>query len=307
MSGGNKMIKSMTGYGRGEVKTQDYHILVELKSVNHKYNDFTFRMPKTFAFAEEKMRKTIRQKLHRGKVDVMMTVENLSDKEFEVRVNTKLAQEYIEKIATLCDVCKINERPGIDLITKLPDVMIAMPLGENQEELIAVIIEATEKATKQLDDMRIREGMVLADDLNLRAANLKKIVDEMIPIADETPDVYREKLSERINKLLEKSGIADAYLSEERIATEVAIFADKVNVDEELTRLKSHILQITNLTKSENSANESIGKKLDFLAQELNREANTIGSKANNLQLTNLVLKAKAEIEKLREQVQNIE
>lgn len=307
MSGGNKMIKSMTGYGRGEVKTQDYHILVELKSVNHKYNDFTFRMPKTFAFAEEKMRKTIRQKLHRGKVDVMMTVENLSDKEFEVRVNTKLAQEYIEKIATLCDVCKINERPGIDLITKLPDVMIAMPLEENQEELIAVIIEATEKATKQLDDMRIREGMVLADDLNLRAANLKKIVDEMIPIADETPDVYREKLSERINKLLEKSGIADAYLSEERIATEVAIFADKVNVDEELTRLKSHILQITNLTKSENSANESIGKKLDFLAQELNREANTIGSKANNLQLTNLVLKAKAEIEKLREQVQNIE
>lgn len=301
------MIKSMTGYGRGEVKTQDYHILVELKSVNHKYNDFTFRMPKTFAFAEEKMRKTIRQKLHRGKVDVMMTVENLSDKEFEVRVNTKLAQEYIEKIATLCDVCKINERPGIDLITKLPDVMIAMPLEENQEELIAVIIEATEKATKQLDDMRIREGMVLADDLNLRAANLKKIVDEMIPIADETPDVYREKLSERINKLLEKSGIADAYLSEERIATEVAIFADKVNVDEELTRLKSHILQITNLTKSENSANESIGKKLDFLAQELNREANTIGSKANNLQLTNLVLKAKAEIEKLREQVQNIE
>lgn len=307
MSGGNKMIKSMTGYGRGEVKTQDYHILVELKSVNHKYNDFTFRMPKSFAFAEEKMRKTIRQKLHRGKVDVMMTVENLSDKEFEVRVNTKLAKEYIEQIDMLCEACNIKEKPGIDLITKLPDVMIAMPLEENQEELIAVIIEATEKATKQLDDMRIREGMVLADDLNLRAANLKKIVDEMIPIADETPDVYREKLSERINKLLEKSGIADAYLSEERIATEVAIFADKVNVDEELTRLKSHILQITNLTKSENSANESIGKKLDFLAQELNREANTIGSKANNLQLTNLVLKAKAEIEKLREQVQNIE
>ena len=301
------MIKSMTGYGRGEIKTQDYHILVELKSVNHKYNDFTFRMPKHFAFAEDKMRKTIRQKLHRGKVDVMMTVDNLSDKEFEVRVNTKLAKEYVEKIATLCEACNIKEGPGIDLITKLPDVMTAMPLEENQEELLYAITQATQEATKQLDEMRIREGGVLAEDLNLRAANLKKIVDEMLPIAEETPSIYRERLSERINKLLEKSGIGDTYLSEERIATEVAIFADKVNVDEELTRLKSHILQITNLTKSDNSADGSVGKKLDFLAQELNREANTIGSKSNNLELTNLVLKAKSEIEKIREQVQNIE
>ncbi len=301
------MIKSMTGYGRGEVKTQDYHILVELKSVNHKYNDFSFRMPKSFAFAEEQMRKTIRNKLHRGKVDVMMTVENLSDKEFEVRVNTKLAKEYIEKIESLCEACNINDRPGIEMITKFPDVMTAMPLEENQEELLSAITQATQEATKRLDDMRKKEGRVLAEDLNLRAANLKKIVDEMLPIAEETPSIYRERLSERINKLLEKNGIGDTYLSEERIATEVAIFADKVNVDEELTRLKSHILQITNLTKSDNSADGSVGKKLDFLAQELNREANTIGSKSNNLELTNLVLKAKAEIEKIREQVQNIE
>lgn len=301
------MIKSMTGYGRGEVKTQDYHILVELKSVNHKYNDFTFRMPKSFAFAEEQMRKTIRNNLHRGKVDVMMTVENLSDKEFEVRVNTKLAKEYIEKIESLCEACNINDRPGIEMITKFPDVMTAMPLEENQEELLSAITQATQEATKRLDDMRKKEGGVLAEDLNLRAANLKKIVDEMLPIAEETPSIYRERLSERINKLLEKNGIGDTYLSEERIATEVAIFADKVNVDEELTRLKSHILQITNLTKSDNSADGSVGKKLDFLAQELNREANTIGSKSNNLELTNLVLKAKAEIEKIREQVQNIE
>lgn len=301
------MIKSMTGYGRGEVKTQDYHILVEIKSVNHKYNDFSFRMPKSFAFAEEQMRKTIRNKLHRGKVDVMMTVENLSDKEFEVRVNTKLAKEYIEKIESLCEACNINDRPGIEMITKFPDVMTAMPLEENQEELLSAITQATQEATKRLDDMRKKEGGVLAEDLNLRAANLKKIVDEMLPIAEETPSIYRERLSERINKLLEKNGIGDTYLSEERIATEVAIFADKVNVDEELTRLKSHILQITNLTKSDNSADGSVGKKLDFLAQELNREANTIGSKSNNLELTNLVLKAKAEIEKIREQVQNIE
>lgn len=301
------MIKSMTGYGRGEIKTQDYHILVELKSVNHKYNDFTFRMPKHFAFAEDKMRKTIRHELHRGKVDVMMTVDNLSDKEFEVRVNTKLAKEYVEKIESLCEVCNIQETLGIDLITKLPDVITAMPLEENQEDLLSAIIEATKEATKQLDEMRVREGRVLAEDLNLRAANLKKIVYEMTPIAEETPAIYREKLSERINKLLEKNGIGDTYLSEERIATEVAIFADKVNVDEELTRLKSHILQITNLTKADSSAEGSVGKKLDFLAQELNREANTIGSKSNNLELTNLVLKAKAEIEKIREQVQNIE
>lgn len=301
------MIKSMTGYGRGEVKTQDYHILVELKSVNHKYNDFTFRMPKSFAFAEEQMRKTIRQKLHRGKVDVMMTVENLSDKEFEVRVNTKLAQEYIDKMELLCEACNIKERPGIDLITKLPDVMTAMPLEDNQDELLAAIIEATDAATKQLDEMRLKEGRVLADDLDLRAGNLKQIIDEMSPIAEEIPDIYKEKLSERINKILDKSGISDSYLSEERIATEVAIFADKANVDEELTRLKSHILQINNLTKTDNLKEGSVGKKLDFLAQELNREANTIGSKANSLELTNLVLKAKAEIEKIREQVQNIE
>lgn len=301
------MIKSMTGYGRGEVKTQDYHILVELKSVNHKYNDFSFRMPKSFAFAEEQMRKTIRNKLHRGKVDVMMTVENLSDKEFEVRVNTKLAKEYIEKIESLCEVCNINDRPGIEMITKFPDVMTAMPLEDNQEALLEAIVEATENATKQLDEMRTKEGRVLADDLNFRAANLKKIVADMAPIAEEIPALYREKLSERIAKILDKTGISDTSLSEERIATEVAIFADKANVDEELTRLKSHILQITNLTKSDNSTDGSVGKKLDFLAQELNREANTIGSKANSLDLTNLVLKAKAEIEKIREQVQNIE
>lgn len=301
------MIKSMTGYGRGEVKTQDYHILVELKSVNHKYNDFTFRMPKSFAFAEEQMRKTIRQRLHRGKVDVMMTVENLSDKEFEVRVNTKLAQEYIEKMEILCEACNIEERPGIDLIIKLPDVMTAMPLEDNQDELLAAIIEATDAATKQLDEMRLKEGRVLADDLDLRAGNLNQIVEDMAPIAEEIPDIYKEKLSERINKILDKSGISDSYLSEERIATEVAIFADKANVDEELTRLKSHILQINNLTKTDNLKEGSVGKKLDFLAQELNREANTIGSKANSLELTNLVLKAKAEIEKIREQVQNIE
>lgn len=301
------MIKSMTGYGRGEVKTQDYHILVELKSVNHKYNDFTFRMPKSFAFAEEQMRKTIRNKLHRGKVDVMMTVDNLSDKEFEVRVNTKLAKEYIDKIDSLCEACNINDRPGIEMITKFPDVMTAMPLEDNQETLLEVIVEATENATKQLDEMRTKEGRVLADDLNFRAENLKNIVEAMAPIAEEIPDLYREKLSERIAKILDRTGISDTSLSEERIATEVAIFADKANVDEELTRLKSHILQITNLTKSDNSADGSVGKKLDFLAQELNREANTIGSKANSLDLTNLVLKAKAEIEKIREQVQNIE
>jgi len=297
----------MTGYGRGEVKTQDYHILVELKSVNHKYNDFTFRMPKSFAFAEEQMRKTIRNKLHRGKVDVMMTVENLSDKEFEVRVNTKLVKEYIEKIESLCEACNINDRPGIEMITKFPDVMTAMPLEDNQEALLEAIVEATENATKQLDEMRTKEGRVLANDLNFRAANLKKIVADMAPIAEEIPDLYREKLSERITKILDKTGISDTSLSEERIATEVAIFADKANVDEELTRLTSHILQITNLTKSDNSTDGSVGKKLDFLAQELNREANTIGSKANSLDLTNLVLKAKAEIEKIREQVQNIE
>ena len=185
--------------------------------------------------------------------------------------------------------------------------MTAMPLEENQEELLSAITQATQEATKQLDEMRIREGRVLAEDLNLRAANLKKIVDEMMPIAEENPEIYREKLSERISKLLEKNGIGDTYLSEERLATEVAIFADKVNVDEELTRLKSHILQITNLTTTDSSVDGSVGKKLDFLAQELNREANTIGSKSNNLELTNLVLKAKAEIEKIREQVQNIE
>lgn len=301
------MIKSMTGYGRGEVKTQDYHILVELKSVNHKYNDFTFRMPKSFAFAEEQMRKTIKRGLHRGKVDVMMTVENLSDKEFEVRVNTKLAQEYIKKMDILCEACNIEEKPGIDLIIKLPDVMTAMPLEDNQDELLAAIIEATDAATKQLDEMRLKEGRVLADDLDLRAGNLKQIIDEMVPLAEEIPYIYKEKLSERINKILDKGGISDTYLSEERIATEVAIFADKANVDEELTRLKSHILQINNLTKADNLSDGSVGKKLDFLAQELNREANTIGSKANSLKLTNLVLKAKAEIEKLREQVQNIE
>ncbi len=294
------MIKSMTGYGRGEFKNQDYRVVVELKTVNHKYSDFAFRMSKTLGFAEDKIKGAIRKTLHRGKVEVLLSYENMGEKQVDIQVNTSLAAEYMDKLGEMAKACGIPQAPGIELVAKQPDVIVANPVEENRESLLEAIIGSTAEATKQLDQMRTTEGQALAADISGHLGCLGDIVREMKPLADEVPKMYKNKLEERIAYLLDK----DALLSSERIAAEVAIFADKANVDEEITRLKSHIDQMKDIISSDD---EGVGKKLDFLTQEMNREANTIGSKASDLGLTNLVLKAKAEIEKIREQVQNVE
>lgn len=294
------MIKSMTGYGRGGFENQDYRVVVELKSVNHKYSDFSFRMSKSLAFAEDKIKGEVRKSLHRGKVEVLLSYENLGEKQVDIQVNTGMAVEYMTKLKELAVACGIDEKPGIEMISKQPDVIVANPVEENRESLLDAILGSTAEAAKNLHEMRIAEGRILAEDISGHLNCLKNIVKDMKPLADEIPEMYKNKLEDRIAYLLGK----DAYVSEERIAAEVAIFADKVNVDEEITRLTSHIEQMENIIISDD---EGVGKRLDFLTQEMNREANTIGSKANDLSLTNMVLEAKAEIEKIREQVQNIE
>ncbi len=294
------MIKSMTGYGRGEFINQDYRVVVELKTVNHKYSDFAFRMSKSLGFAEDKIKGEIRKTVHRGKVEVLLSYEYLGEKQVNVQVNTALAAEYMAKLMELSKACGMDQIPGIDLIAKQPDVIVVIPMEENRNSLIEAILASTSEATTHLDEMRVVEGRALASDILGHLGSLKSIVYNMKPLADEVPRMYKNKLEERIAYLID----SDTIGFKDRIAGEVAIFADKANVDEEITRLNSHINQVERIISSND---ESVGKRLDFLAQEMNREANTIGSKASDLSITNLVLEAKSEIEKIREQVQNIE
>lgn len=294
------MIKSMTGFGRGEYKSEKYSVVVELKTVNHKYTDFNFRIPRSFAFAEEDMKKEIKKILNRGKVEVQLSFENLKEETVNVTVNTKLASEYMKKLSDLAEACGLEERPKLEMIAKLPEVMVVTPEDENRDEILEAILAATCDATKNLDKMRHAEGIALAEDILARRSVLLSILEKMKPLAASVPENYKVRLSERISQILDK----DVNVSEEKIAMEVAIFADKANIDEELTRLASHLEQLEFLTST---GSGSKGKKLDFLVQEMNRETNTIGSKANDINLTKLVLEGKAEIEKIREQIQNIE
>ncbi|XVG95448.1 YicC/YloC family endoribonuclease [Eubacteriales bacterium KG127] len=297
---GKNMIKSMTGFGRGEYKNEKYSVVVELKAVNHKYTDFNFRIPRTFAFAEEDMKKEIKRILNRGKVEVQLSLENLKEETVNVTVNTKLASEYMKKLSSLSNACGLEEKPKLEMLAKLPEVIVVTPEKENRDEILEAILAATSDATKNLDKMRHIEGIALAEDILERQSALQSILEKMRPLAAYIPENYKIRLRDRIGQILDK----DTNIPEDKIAMEVAIFADKASIDEELTRLASHLKQLKTLVSKESG---SKGKKLDFLVQEMNREANTIGAKANDLQLTKLVLEGKAEIEKIREQIQNIE
>ena len=294
------MIRSMTGFGRGEFSDGKRNVIAEIKTVNHRYADITVKMPKRYSFAEEKIKGIIKKQVKRGKADVSIIVENLTEGDITVSLNTPVANQYIERLQELKDSYGLGGDIDISLVSSMPDVLKVIPDVADEEEVSSAICKAVELAASNLDDMRIREGEKLAADLMNRGETIKEIVRKIGVRAPEVAKEYKDKMYGRIQELLEDK----VDVPEERILVEAAIFADKASITEELVRLDSHMDQLRMFLTEGGGA---IGKKLDFLVQEMNRETNTIGSKANDLEITSLMLEAKSEIEKIREQVQNIE
>ena len=294
------MVKSMTGFGRGEFNDGKRNIVVEIKSVNHRYCEIQVRMPRRYSFAEDAIKNTIKKYVNRGKFDVSMTVEYIAESDIRVDLNRPLVQQYIDNMNVLRDEYGVNGDITLELISGMPEVLKQVSDVENEDEIRENIIKATEAASANLVKMREVEGEKLAKDLVERADIIKAMVDDISVKAAALPSIYKEKLKARIDDLLD--GVAE--ITEERLAQEVALFADKADITEEITRLRSHMDQMKSIISESTGAD---GKKLDFLVQEMNREANTIGSKANDLGITEIMLKIKSEVEKIREQVQNIE
>ncbi len=294
------MIKSMTGFGRGEYNDGKRNIIVEIKSVNHRYSDISVKMPRRYSFVEDKIKNTVKEKIKRGKVDVSVMVENLTENDVHISLNTMLAQQYYDNLRSLQETFGVSGEITLSMLAGMPDVLKAIPDVDDEEEMTRCILQPVREAAANLEAMRSVEGEKLAADLLMRGGLIKDLVDQIEERADLVPKAYTEKLRDRIKELL----AGNVTVPEDRILVEAAIFADKCNITEELTRLRSHMDQMRSII--ENSSQPD-GKKLDFLVQEMNREANTIGSKANDIQITSLMLQIKAEIEKIREQVQNIE
>ena len=294
------MIKSMTGFGRGEYTDGKRSIIAEIKSVNHRYSDITIKMPRRYAFAEDKIKNAVKDKIRRGKVDVSIIVENITENDVNIKLNTMLAKQYYDNLTELKGEFDLSGDISLQFLASLPDVMKAIPDVEDEEEITKAILEAVSEAVANLEKMRAVEGEKLAEDLISKGEHVKEILDK---IAERAPQVvvdYTAKLKERIQDLLGSS----VQVPEDRILVEAAVFADKCAIDEEITRLNSHLDQLKSIIEK---SSQPDGKKLDFLVQEMNREANTIGSKANDITITNYMLEIKSEIEKIREQVQNIE
>ena len=291
------MIKSMTGHGKSSLSINSREYQVEIKTVNHKYIDVNIKMPRIISYLEEDVRKLVVSRIKRGKVDIQISFENYSQDGNDVKINTELAQIYIQSLRKLAEAENLSSNIEVTEITKLPDVLtIKSNLDENEtkEELLQVVNEAIDK----LIQMRKIEGEKISKDILDKIARIEQKNEEIFSLSTGLIEEYVVKLEARVKELLKTE-----ELDKSRLMQEVVIYADKCSVEEEVTRLRSHIYQLRYLINSE----EPIGKKMDFLIQEMNRETNTIGSKANNLEITNTVVDIKTILEDIREQIQNIE
>lgn len=294
------MIKSMTGFGRSEYTDGKRNITVEIKSVNHRYSDISIKMPRRYGFAEDKVKNAVKEHIRRGKVDVSIMVENITENDVNIKLNTMIAKQYYENLLELRKEFSVEGDITLQFLAGLPDVMKAIPDVEDEEKITKAILIPVAEAAANLEKMRAVEGEKLAEDLIAKGRSIRSILDKIAERAPQVSIDYTARLRERITELIGGS----IEVPEDRILVEAAIFADKCAIDEEITRLGSHLIQLENIvTKS----TQPDGKKLDFLVQEMNREANTIGSKANDITITGYMLEIKSEIEKIREQVQNIE
>lgn len=293
-------MKSMTGYGRGECILYNRKFVVEIKAVNHRYNDITIKMPRTMLAYEDAIKKAITSKVFRGKIDVYVNFESFSEDDVNITINENLAKGYITTLNCLKDRFNIEDNITLDLVAKFPD-LITVDKGISSEEagneIFECLMNATNEAVDNFVDMRTREGEALKSNI---LEKLETILDAVNRISTRAPEVakdYRKRLEDKLNELEEIKA------DESRILTEVLIFSDKACIDEEITRLYSHIKQMKSIVLE----TVPVGRKLDFLIQEMNREVNTIGSKSNDLEITNIIVDTKGEIEKIREQIQNIE
>ena len=293
------MIRSMTGYGKQSLSIDGREYQIEIKSVNHRYLDINIKMPKTLSYLEDTIKKEISEKIKRGKIDVFITFENNSQEGKNIKINKELAKLYINQLKELAQEEKISSNIEVIEIAKFPDIL-TIKVDEEDEKIKQEIIQTTQEATNKIIEMKNIEGEKIAQDLLQRISNIE---NKIIEISEKSTGLIQEyvvKLEKRIQEILKTEKI-----DKSRLAQEVVIYADKCSIEEEITRLKSHIYQFKNLIS--NNENETIGKKLDFIIQEMNRETNTIGSKAYNLEITNGVIDIKTELEDIREQIQNIE
>ena len=292
------MVKSMTGYGRAREMRNGRDITVEVRSVNNRYLDCTVKMPRAYIFAEDRMKARVQQAISRGKVDVFVTIDASAADEAVVAVNEPLARGYYEALTRLKTMFSLPGEVTPEVLAKFPDVLAITKSEEDVEAIAADICAVLDDALAAYNDMRAVEGEKLAADVAGRVTTIETVVGKVEERSPQTVAAYRQRLEAKMQEVLQSTTI-----DESRILTEAAIFADKIAVDEETVRLRSHIAQLRAMLASD----EPVGRKLDFLIQEVNRECNTIGSKCSDLTIAQDVVNMKAEVEKIREQVQNME
>ncbi|MDE5558812.1 MAG: YicC family protein [Ruminococcus sp.] len=292
------MTKSMTGYGRAQKIAGGRDILVEIRSVNHRYYEYSSRIPRAYGYIDEKLKALLKTSVSRGKVEVAVTINNIEAKESEISINKAVAEGYIKALRSVSDELGLKDDLVLSKLIKLPEIFVVQKAPDNQEQIWADVSEVASEALQKFVEMRQTEGEKLESDIISKADLILKMVSQVEELSPITVENYRNRLYQKISEVLDGKEI-----DEQRILTESAIFAEKIAVDEETVRLHSHISQLKDMFRSD----EPVGRKLDFIVQEMNREVNTIGSKAQDLNITRIVVDMKAEIEKIREQIQNIE
>lgn len=292
------MIKSMTGFGRCELSNEKRKITVELKSVNHRYLDVNIRMPKKLNFFESAIRTLLKEYMQRGKVDMFISYEDYSEQTLAVKYNATIAKEYLTYLQQMADEFNLENDIRVSSLSRYPEVLTMEEQSADEDELWSDLSQAIREACTQFIATRTTEGEHLKQDLVEKLHHMRDNVDKVEQRAPQIIAEYRSKLMEKVNELL-----GDTQIDEARLSTEIVLFADKICTDEETVRLKSHITSMLNALER----SEGIGRKLDFIAQEMNREANTILSKSNDLETSDIAIELKTEIEKVREQIQNIE
>ncbi len=292
------MIRSMTGYGRAVQELGGREITVELRSVNNRYLDCVVKLPRMFSFAEDAIKQRVKESVTRGKVDVYISINQGAQADVTIGLNRPVLEGYLAAMHTIAADYSVHDDVSVYTLSRLPEVFTVEKAPQDEEEVVSALLTVTEQALAAYDAMRLREGEALAQDLRSRAATILQLVERIEQRSPVTLAEYRARLTARMMEVLDT-----VQIDESRILAEAAIYADKIAVDEETVRLRSHLAQMNAMLDT----GGAIGRKLDFLMQEMNREANTIGSKGNDLEQAKTVVEVKAELEKIREQMQNIE
>lgn len=294
------MVLSMTGFGHSELSAGGREIVFEIKSVNHRFFEFSSKLPKLYSFMEDPLKKLVREKISRGKIEIYLSIKQTEGSLAEVKLNNGLVESYLKALREMIDTYKLRDDISATAVSRFPDVFIVDDGKEDEESLMEAVMGVANEALEVYTNMRRTEGAKLAEDIESRLELILGFVDKIEARAPELNEEYYQRMSQRIKTILE-----GVQVDEGRLLTEAAVFADKTNVTEEIVRLRSHVSQFTKAIKTQGG--EPVGKRLDFIVQEMNREINTIGSKCNDMEITDIVINVKAEIEKIREQIQNLE